>query len=78
MMDNPQYAAQQVVDLADLVTAPLIATVEADFLAVRRCLDLIRELCFEPTPHQEGSPSDLGHLRTIRFRAEQPGPGGHP
>lgn len=77
-MDNNQSAARQVIDLADLVTAPLIATVEADFLASRRCLDLIRELCFEPVPHQEGSPTDLGRLRTIHFRAEQSSPGGRP
>jgi hypothetical protein len=76
-MDNYQSADRQVVDLADLVTAPLIAIVEADFLAIRRCLDLIRELCFEHAPQQEGAFTDLGCLRTIRFRAEQPGPGGH-
>lgn len=77
-MDNNQSAARQIVDLADLIIAPLIATVEADFLATRKCLDLIREACFEPASHQESSPIDLGRLRTISFRAEQPGPGGRP
>jgi hypothetical protein len=51
-------------DLRQLIAAPLIATVEADSMAVKTYLDFLAKVAFEPN---EKHPNSLGKLRMLSF-----------
>lgn len=63
--DKPKTAASsQVMDLHQLIAAPLLATVDADSLAARRYLDYLCSVAFESYDRQTGR---TGPLRMLRF-----------
>lgn len=56
--------SSQVMDLHQLIAAPLLATVDADSLAARRYLDYLCTVAFESYDRQSGR---TGPLRMLRF-----------
>lgn len=63
--DKPKTAtSSQVMDLHQLIAAPLLATVDADSLAARRYLDYLCSVAFESYDRQTGR---TGPLRMLRF-----------
>ena len=58
-----------ILDLADIISAPLIAVVEADGLAARRLAQFIRDIGFKGEPNR----NDLGELNVLTFTYERPG-----
>ncbi len=56
--------SSQVMDLQQLIAAPLLATVDADSLAARRYLDYLCTVAFESYDRQTGR---TGPLRMLRF-----------
>lgn len=56
--------SSQVMDLHQLIAAPLLATVDADSLAARRYLDYLFTIAFESYDRQTGR---TGPLRMLRF-----------
>lgn len=63
--DKPTITtASQVMDLYQLIAAPLLATVDADSLAARRYLDYLCAVAFESYDRQSGR---AGPLRMLRF-----------
>lgn len=67
-MNNEQTprtaASSQVLDLQQLIAAPLVATVDADALAARRYLDYLCAVAFESYDRETGK---TGPLRMLRF-----------
>lgn len=63
--DKPTTAtSSQVMDLQQLIAAPLLATVDADSLAARRYLDYLCTVAFESYDPRTGR---TGPLRMLRF-----------
>jgi hypothetical protein len=56
----------QIFSLTDLISAPLIATVEGDFYAAERFVTYLRKYGFEPP--DVGKPWDFGKLRMVVFQ----------
>lgn len=54
----------QVMDLQQLIAAPLLATVDADSMAARRYLDYLCSVAFESYDRRTGR---TGPLRMLRF-----------
>jgi hypothetical protein len=59
----------QVMTLHQLISAPLVATLEADTMTTRSYIDFLREVAFEPDTDKEKS--GLGKLRTFTFQFMQ-------
>lgn len=63
--DKPTTStSSQVMELHQLIAAPLLATVDADSLAARRYLDYLCTVAFESYDRQTGR---MGPLRMLRF-----------
>ncbi len=58
----------QVMALHQLISAPLVATLEADAMTTRSYINFLQEVAFEPNPN--GDPG-LGKLRTFTFQYMQ-------
>ncbi len=56
--------SSQVMDLKDLISGPLVATVDADSISARRYLNYLLELAFESYDKETG---EAGKLRTLDF-----------
>lgn len=56
----------QVMDLKQLISAPLIATLEADAMTTQRYVDFLKEVAFEADEN-----GGLGKLRTFTFQYNQ-------
>lgn len=56
--------SSQVMDLKDLISGPLVATVNADSISARRYLNYLLELAFESYDKETG---EAGKLRTLDF-----------
>lgn len=70
MSNAPQITYSQIFSLTELISAPLIATVQADFFAAERFVAYLREYGFEP---QKGAPfQDFGKLRMVVFQYRTP------
>ncbi len=72
MMDTANTKKQklnsQVMQLQQLIAAPLVATLEADAMTTQSYLSFLREVAFEPS---KDNPGDLGKLRTFVFQYTQ-------
>jgi hypothetical protein len=72
-MNNPtekkSQLNSQVMTLHQLISAPLVATLEADTMTTRSYIDFLREVAFEPSGNDEKS--GLGKLRTFTFQYMQ-------
>jgi hypothetical protein len=60
----------QIFTLTELISAPLIATVQGDFYAAERFVTYLRKYGFEPPP--AGKPWDFGKLRMVVFQYNTP------
>lgn len=65
-MENEKktHVSSQVMELKDLISGPLVATVDADTISARRYLSYLCELAFESYDHQTGK---AGPLRMLEF-----------
>lgn len=63
-MENKDVKKSQVMELKDLISGPLIATIEADSISSRHYLNYLFELAFESYDKQTGK---TGKLRTLTF-----------
>lgn len=63
--DDP-FSFSQIFSLTDLISAPLVATIQADFFAAERFIEYLRRYGFEPPP--EAHATEFGKLRMITFR----------
>ncbi|MDR2009322.1 MAG: DUF2589 domain-containing protein [Bacteroidales bacterium] len=59
----------QVMTLHQLISAPLVATLEADAMTTRSYIDFLRDIAFEPAEGKDKS--GLGKLRTFTFQYMQ-------
>lgn len=66
-----QQRNSQVMDLKQLIAAPLIATLEADAMTTAGYIDFLKEVAFEA-----GENGGLGKLRTFTFQYHQSDSGG--
>ncbi|MCD7969066.1 MAG: DUF2589 domain-containing protein [Alistipes sp.] len=64
--EKPQRLNSQVMDLEQLIAAPLVATLKADTMMTASYVEFLREVAFE----SDGS-GNLGKLRTFSFKYEQ-------
>lgn len=64
--EKKQQRNSQVMDLKQLIAAPLIATLEADAMTTASYVDFLREVAFE----SDGK-KDLGKLKTFTFQYYQ-------
>lgn len=64
--EKKQQRNSQVMDLKQLIAAPLIATLEADAMTTARYVDFLREVAFEADDK-----GGLGKLRTFTFQYHQ-------
>lgn len=56
--------SSQVMELKDLISGPLVATIDADSISARRYLSYLLELAFESYDRETG---EVGKLRTLDF-----------
>ena len=56
--------SSQVMELKDLISGPLAATIDADSIATRRYLSYLMELAFESYDKETGK---VGELRMLEF-----------
>lgn len=56
--------SSQVMELKELISAPLVATIDADSISARRYLNYLLELAFESYDKETG---EVGKLRTLDF-----------
>lgn len=64
-MENRQKTvSSQVMELKDLISGPLIATIDADSISSRRYLQYLFELAFESYDRETGK---VGRMRTLTF-----------
>jgi hypothetical protein len=61
-----QQRNSQVMDLKQLIAAPLVATLEADAMTTQGYVNFLKEVAFEP-----GEKGGLGKLRTFTFQYNQ-------
>lgn len=64
MENNTKATSSQVMELKDLISAPLIATIEADSISSRSYLDYLFEIAFESYDKKTGK---VGNLRYLTF-----------
>lgn len=64
IMDNkkPTTTSSQVMELKELISGPLIATIDADSISSRRYLDYLFELAFESYDRKTGTVGEMRHL----------------
>lgn len=67
--DKKNKLNSQVMALRQLISAPLIATLEADAMTTRSYIDFLREMAFDGDTN--GDKSGLGRLRTFTFQYTQ-------
>lgn len=64
-MENKQKTvSSQVMELKDLISGPLVATIDADTISSRRYLKYLFELAFESYDEESG---EVGDMRTLNF-----------
>lgn len=64
-MENKQKTvSSQVMELKDLISGPLVATIDADTISSRRYLKYLFELAFESYDEKSG---EVGDMRTLNF-----------
>lgn len=64
-MDNEKrIVSSQIMELKDLISGPLVATVDADTISTRRYLSYLYELAFDKYDHATGK---VGNLRSLEF-----------
>lgn len=61
---NIKRVSSQVMELKDLISGPLAATIDADSIATRRYLNYLMELAFESYDKKTGK---VGELRMLEF-----------
>lgn len=67
MMNNENHISKvssQVMELKDLISGPLVATIDADSISARRYLSYLLELAFESYNQETG---EVGKMRTLDF-----------
>lgn len=57
-------ASRQIMELKDLISGPLVATIDADSISARRYLSYFYELAFDSYNHVTG---EVGNLRMLEF-----------
>ena len=62
--NNQKNISSQVMELKDLISGPLVATIDADTISARRYLSYLIELAFEEYDKETGKG---GKLRTLDF-----------
>lgn len=62
--ENTSHVSSQVMELKDLISGPLVATIDADTISARRYLSYLFELAFEKYDHRTGK---AGPLRMLEF-----------
>ncbi len=62
--DKTPKVSSQVMELKDLISGPLVATIDADSISARRYLNYLIELAFESYDKETG---EVGKLRTLDF-----------
>lgn len=62
--DKKAKVSSQVMELKDLISGPLVATIDADSISARRYLNYLLELAFESYDRETG---EVGKLRTLDF-----------
>lgn len=62
--DKKAKVSSQVMELKDLISGPLVATIDADSISARRYLNYLLELAFESYDRETG---EAGRLRTLDF-----------
>lgn len=62
--DKTKQISSQIMELKDLISGPLVATVDADSISARRYLNYLFELAFESYDKETG---EVGKLRTFDF-----------
>lgn len=62
--DKKARVSSQVMELKDLISGPLVATIDADSISARRYLNHLLELAFESYDRETG---EVGRLRTLDF-----------
>lgn len=62
--NNIKKISSQVMELKDLISGPLVATIDADSISARRYLNYLLELAFESYNKETG---EVGNLRTLDF-----------
>lgn len=62
--DKKARVSSQVMELKDLISGPLVATIDADSISARRYLNHLLELAFESYDRETG---EAGKLRTLDF-----------
>lgn len=61
-MMNKGQTSSQIMELKDLISAPLVATIDADSISSRRYLSYVFELAFENYNPQTGAVGDIRYL----------------
>lgn len=62
--NESKQISSQVMELKDLISGPLVATIDADSMSARRYLNYLLELTFESYDRETGK---TGELRTLDF-----------
>ena len=56
--------SKQIMELKDLISGPLVATIDADSMSTRRYLSYLYELAFDSYNPETG---EVGNLRMLEF-----------
>ncbi len=70
---SKKKTSSQVMELKDLISGPLVATIDADSISSRRYLNYLFELAFESYDKETGK---VGELRTLEFKYKAQDAGG--
>lgn len=70
---SKKKTSSQVMELKDLISGPLVATIDADSISSRRYLNYLFELAFDSYDKETGK---VGELRTLEFRYKSQDMGG--
>lgn len=62
--EKVKTSSSQVMELKDLISAPLIATIDADYISSRHYLKYLYEIAFEPASK---ATNETGNLRMLTF-----------
>lgn len=64
MNTDSKKVSSQIIELKDLISGPLVATIDADTISTRRYLSYLYELAFESYDPETGK---VGRLRALEF-----------
>lgn len=64
MDSEKRTVSTQIMELKDLISGPLVATIDADTISTRRYLSYLYELAFDKYDHATGK---VGNLRSLEF-----------